>query len=90
VSCTRSPAWLGGYKQPEQMCPEHDGFRLTVLMSFMANATVVAAEALDHMAYGCLDGTDFDQIGKVLMDSLGAWVAEADRRVNIANKEQET
>jgi len=90
MSCTRGPAWLGGYKQPEQTCPEHGGEPPYCAYEFHGHCHAVAAEALDHMAYGCLDGTDFDQIGKVLMDSLGAWVAEADRRANIANKEQET
>ena len=90
MSCTRGPAWLGGYKLPEQTCPEHGGEPPYCAYEFHGHCHVVAAEALDHMAYGCLDGTDFDQIGKVLMDSLGAWVAEADRRANIANKEQET
>lgn len=86
MSCTRGPAWLGGYKQPEQTCPEHGGEPPYCAYEFHGHCHVVAAEALDHMAYGCLDGTDFDQIGKVLMDGLEAWIAEADRRANIENK----
>jgi hypothetical protein len=80
---------LVGYKQPEP-CPEHGGEPPYGAYEFHANGWTLSRLRLTIMAFGCLDGTDFDQIGKVLMDSLGAWVAEADRRASIENKEQET
>ena len=52
---------------------------------YLAAAAAAGSERIKNAG-----DADFDQIGKVLMGGLEAWIAEADRRANIENKEQET
>jgi hypothetical protein len=70
-------------------CPEHGGLPPYGGFTFHGDR-VDAVRAVDAMAFGCLDDVCFDDIGYVLTRALEAWVAEADRRANIENKEQET
>jgi hypothetical protein len=70
-------------------CPEHGGLPPYGRFTFEGDR-VDAVRAVDAMAFGCLDDVCFDDMGYVLTRALEAWVAEADRRANIENKEQET
>ena len=73
----------------EARCREDGGLTSDRGFTFHG-ASVDAVRAVDAMAFGCLDDVCFDDIGYVLTRALEAWVAEADRRANIENKEQET
>lgn len=70
-------------------CPEHGGLPPYGGFTFHGDR-VDAVRAVDAMAFGCLDDVCFDDIGDVLMRALKAWETEAARRLDIANKEQET
>jgi hypothetical protein len=82
VTCNKR--WFGSGWLQDGPCPDHDGF--APYRSMFECERLDAMCQVDDLAFGCLDGTDFDQIGKVLMDGLEAWMAEADRRANIENK----
>lgn len=70
-------------------CPDHEGWPPYDGFTFEGDR-VDAVHAVDGMAFGCLDDIGFDDIGDVLMRALKAWETEAARRLEIANKEQET
>lgn len=85
---TCNKRWFGSGWLQDGPCPEHDGF--APYRSMFECYRLDAMCEVGELAFGCLDNVDLDGIGKVLMNGLEAWIAEADRRANIENKEQET